>query len=68
MSEQSQETDTSTPGIGATSGTVGEACANCDTPVDEYEWHPIRGREADDGEFRLYSFCSEECAGAWETS
>lgn len=46
--------------------TGSKTCANCGDSIDEHEWFPIRGREDDDGEFRLYSFCSEECAEAWE--
>lgn len=46
------------------SGT-GETCAICGTAIDESEWYPIRGREDEDGGFRLYSFCSEDCVDSW---
>lgn len=66
MSEQSQQTETGAAGTGPESGTIGKTCANCGASIDEYDWHPIRGREDDDGEFDLFSFCSEECVAAWE--
>lgn len=46
--------------------TGSKTCANCGDRIDEREWFPIRGREDEGGEFQLYSFCSEECAEAWE--
>lgn len=44
-----------------------KTCANCGDTIDEHEWYPIRSGEDDDGEFRLYSFCGEACAEAWES-
>lgn len=41
-------------------------CAECGTPVDEFEWYPIRGERDEDGEFLLHSFCSQECVESWE--
>lgn len=43
-----------------------ETCATCGAPIDEYEWHPIRGRRDDDGEFALYPFCSDGCVESWD--
>lgn len=45
---------------------VTKTCVTCGAVIDEYEWFPIRGREDEDGEFRLYSFCSEECVESWK--
>lgn len=45
---------------------VTKTCATCGAVIDEYEWFPIRGHEDEDGEFRLFSFCSEECVESWE--
>lgn len=45
-----------------------KTCANCGITVNEYEWFPIRGRTDEDDEFRIYSFCSEECVESWEDS
>lgn len=43
-----------------------KTCTICGEPIDEEEWYPIRAGEDDEGEFQLYSFCSEECADIWE--
>ena len=40
-------------------------CASCGDVIDESEWYPIRGRTDGDGEFRLFSFCSEGCVDSW---
>lgn len=45
-----------------------EQCTVCETPIDTAEWFPIRGRPDDDGRFRVYTFCSEQCHETWENS
>lgn len=42
-----------------------ETCANCGDAINCSEWHPVRASN-DDGEFRIYAFCSEECLEKWE--
>jgi len=39
-------------------------CAVCGRRFDAATWHPVTTR-TDDGEFRLYAFCSTDCRGAW---
>lgn len=56
-----------TVGGGTRTRAVGtKTCVTCGAVIDEKEWFPVRGREDEDGEFRIYSFCSEECVGSWE--
>lgn len=43
-----------------------DACANCGAEIDGSEWHPVRATHDEDGEFRIYAFCSEECLEEWE--
>jgi hypothetical protein len=62
----------SEPGTNATGDTAGEGrherCVVCGEPIDTTGWYPIRGRQDDDGIFRVYAFCSEACREAWENS
>jgi hypothetical protein len=51
----------------ANDGHPNERCSVCGASIDTSEWYPIRGR-TDDGNFRLYTFCSEECFETWENS
>lgn len=43
-----------------------EVCTNCGDEIDSTEWHPVRATHDEDGEFRIYAFCSEECLEEWE--
>lgn len=68
MSDQEGTTDGESTRTERTPETGTKTCANCGITVNEYEWFPIRGRTDEDGDFRIYSFCSEECVESWEES
>lgn len=40
-------------------------CAHCGEPLELGEKYPVTTTR-EDGEFELYSFCSEDCQAAWE--
>lgn len=41
-------------------------CANCGKQIDTMEWHPVVTRtDDDDGRFRVYAFCDEDCRDKW---
>lgn len=40
-------------------------CANCGSEIDTKEWHPLVTRTDDDGNFRVYAFCDEDCRDEW---
>lgn len=42
-----------------------EECANCGASFESDVWYPVATRRDDDGDLRVYSFCNEECRGAW---
>ena len=42
-----------------------EVCATCGDEIDGSEWHPVRATRDENGEFRIYAFCSEECLEKW---
>lgn len=66
MSEQTRDVGPSATDDGHQSDTGTVTCAVCETTIDEYEWHPIRGRRSEDEDFTLHSFCSDECVRVWE--
>lgn len=43
-----------------------ETCETCGEAVNTSEWHPIAADVGDDGEVRLFAFCSRVCQAAWE--
>ena len=40
-------------------------CANCEKQIDTMKWHPVVTRTDDDGRFRVYAFCDEDCRDEW---
>lgn len=40
-------------------------CAVCGAPVSESEWHPVESEIDENGEVRLYLFCSADCKHEW---
>lgn len=38
-------------------------CANCATPIDASEWHPVVART--DGATTVYLFCDIDCKVGW---
>jgi hypothetical protein len=40
-------------------------CANCGTPIETNDWHPVYTEYPHDNEFRLYLFCDETCRDEW---
>jgi hypothetical protein len=44
---------------------VPTVCANCASPVDTSEWHPIATEVDEDDEFHLHAFCGDACRDAW---
>lgn len=40
-------------------------CARCGAHIDTSEWHPLMTETNNDGSFRVYAFCSEECRDEW---
>lgn len=44
---------------------TGTTCTECGTPIETSDWYPIRTDRDDDGDLRLYPFCSEDCQAAW---
>lgn len=43
-------------------------CANCGTQIDTKEWHPLITQTDDDGRFRVYAFCDEDCRDEWRNN
>lgn len=41
-----------------------KVCANCGDRIETTEWHPVETR-VEDGDFRMYAFCSVDCREAW---
>lgn len=41
-------------------------CANCGDRIDTKEWHPVVTRTDEDGTFRVYAFCDEDCRDEWK--
>lgn len=66
MSNRERKTEAEVTGGEQSCETEPQTCTNCGFAIDEYEWFPIRGRTDGDGEFRIYSFCSEECVESWQ--
>ena len=44
-----------------------EPCAACGDPVPADEWHPVATDRDEDGEMKIYAFCSEACRSSWQT-
>lgn len=40
-------------------------CTECGSAIETSDWYPIRTDRDDDGDLRLYPFCSEDCQTAW---
>lgn len=40
-------------------------CTACGSTIETSDWYPIRTDRDDDGDLRLYPFCSEACQDAW---
>jgi|GEM_PF-2498433 len=53
------------PEPATTDGKPQDRCSVCGEAIDTTEWHPIRGR-TEDGNFRIYQFCSDDCFEQWE--
>lgn len=52
-----------------TTESVGEefgTCANCGAPLRLDVEYPVTTATGENGEFRLYSFCDEDCQIGWE--
>jgi hypothetical protein len=41
-----------------------KSCAHCGKRIDTTEWHPVATVD-DDGAFRVYAFCDEDCRDEW---
>lgn len=41
------------------------ACVECGSAIETSDWYPIRTDRDEDGDLRLYPFCSEACQAAW---
>lgn len=51
--------DASIESDGATDGQT--ACAVCGSPISVDDWHPVTSDRNRNGQFTIYSFCSENC-------
>ena len=40
-------------------------CTECGAAIETSDWYPIRTDRGDDGDLRLFPFCSEDCQTAW---
>jgi hypothetical protein len=43
-----------------------QVCANCGGEIETEEWHPLVTQTDDDGRFRVYAFCDENCRDKWK--
>ena len=68
MSEERQAADCADgPGGSPTEQTADTetTCTECGTSIETSDWYPIRTDRDDEGDLRLYPFCSEDCQAAW---
>lgn len=40
-------------------------CTECGAAIETSDWYPIRTDRDEDGDLRLYPFCSEDCQACW---
>jgi hypothetical protein len=60
-----------TPSDKSAEGTEGGSrvarCQTCGSRINQAESHPVTTATDDDGEFHLYSFCSNDCWNEWKS-